>query len=68
MDASMEEENRKRKHSEDNSEEVLASKKWFVYTSETKNADIPKETLTHLRVDSAVRAIPDEVFLFCEAL
>eukprot|EP00980_Cylindrotheca_fusiformis_P011424 scaffold2647_cov75-Cylindrotheca_fusiformis.AAC.3 len=66
MDASMEEENRKRKHSEDNSEEVAS--KWFVYTSETKNADIPKETLTHLRVDSAVREIPDEVFEFCEAL
>eukprot|EP00980_Cylindrotheca_fusiformis_P005835 scaffold1228_cov119-Cylindrotheca_fusiformis.AAC.2 len=41
---------------------------FFVYTSETKDADIPKETLTHLRVDSSVTEIPDEAFNRCAAL
>eukprot|EP00980_Cylindrotheca_fusiformis_P015493 scaffold4376_cov77-Cylindrotheca_fusiformis.AAC.1 len=61
---SMEEEKRKQQSSEN--EEVAS--KWFVYTNETKKADIPEETLTHLLVDSSVREIPDEAFEFCEAL
>eukprot|EP00980_Cylindrotheca_fusiformis_P003547 scaffold791_cov115-Cylindrotheca_fusiformis.AAC.5 len=40
----------------------------FVYTSETKDADIPKETLTHLRVDSSVTEIPANAFQGCESL
>eukprot|EP00980_Cylindrotheca_fusiformis_P015237 scaffold4230_cov94-Cylindrotheca_fusiformis.AAC.4 len=34
----------------------------FVYTSETKDDEIPKETLTHLRVDSSVTEIPANAF------
>eukprot|EP00980_Cylindrotheca_fusiformis_P024804 scaffold12494_cov64-Cylindrotheca_fusiformis.AAC.1 len=60
----MEEEKRKQQSLEN--EEVAS--KWFVYTNETKKADIPEETLTHLLVDSSVREIPDEAFEFCEAL
>eukprot|EP00980_Cylindrotheca_fusiformis_P022267 scaffold9164_cov34-Cylindrotheca_fusiformis.AAC.1 len=41
---------------------------FFVYTSETKEADIPKETLTHLRVDSSVAEIPDRTFKDCKVL
>eukprot|EP00980_Cylindrotheca_fusiformis_P023785 scaffold10985_cov71-Cylindrotheca_fusiformis.AAC.1 len=40
----------------------------FVYTSETKYEDIPKETLTHLRVDSSVTEIPDITFCKCMEL
>eukprot|EP00980_Cylindrotheca_fusiformis_P001063 scaffold293_cov135-Cylindrotheca_fusiformis.AAC.3 len=31
----------------------------YMYTSDTKEADIPKRTLTHLLVDSSLREIPD---------
>eukprot|EP00980_Cylindrotheca_fusiformis_P025303 scaffold13471_cov105-Cylindrotheca_fusiformis.AAC.1 len=41
---------------------------YFVYTSETKDTDIPKETMTHLRVDSSVTEIPVEAFKHCHAL
>eukprot|EP00980_Cylindrotheca_fusiformis_P004775 scaffold1025_cov102-Cylindrotheca_fusiformis.AAC.2 len=41
---------------------------FFVYTRETKRADIPSETLTHLRVDSSVTEIPEEAFKDCKAL
>eukprot|EP00980_Cylindrotheca_fusiformis_P012135 scaffold2933_cov85-Cylindrotheca_fusiformis.AAC.3 len=41
---------------------------WFIYTSETKKADIPKTTLTHLRVDSSVTEIPEGSFHDCRAL
>eukprot|EP00980_Cylindrotheca_fusiformis_P015236 scaffold4230_cov94-Cylindrotheca_fusiformis.AAC.3 len=41
---------------------------FFVYTSETKDDDIPKQTLTHLRVDSSVREIPASAFKDCNAL
>eukprot|EP00980_Cylindrotheca_fusiformis_P003502 scaffold781_cov132-Cylindrotheca_fusiformis.AAC.21 len=40
----------------------------FVYTTETTNADIPKTTLTHLRVDSSVREIPANAFEHCSSL
>eukprot|EP00980_Cylindrotheca_fusiformis_P017040 scaffold5221_cov88-Cylindrotheca_fusiformis.AAC.7 len=42
--------------------------RFFVYTSRTKDEDIPKETLTHLRVDSSVRRIPARAFMSCRAL
>eukprot|EP00980_Cylindrotheca_fusiformis_P004779 scaffold1025_cov102-Cylindrotheca_fusiformis.AAC.6 len=41
---------------------------FFVYNSETRIDDIPKETLTHLRVDSSVSEIPNSVFSSCHAL
>eukprot|EP00980_Cylindrotheca_fusiformis_P017725 scaffold5565_cov92-Cylindrotheca_fusiformis.AAC.4 len=41
---------------------------YFVYTSETKDAEVPRTTLTHLTVDSSVREIPGEAFRSCEAL
>eukprot|EP00980_Cylindrotheca_fusiformis_P019827 scaffold6966_cov112-Cylindrotheca_fusiformis.AAC.5 len=41
---------------------------FFIYTSETKDDDIPKETLTHLRVDSSVAEIPTRAFRLCKAL
>eukprot|EP00980_Cylindrotheca_fusiformis_P011612 scaffold2747_cov104-Cylindrotheca_fusiformis.AAC.2 len=41
---------------------------YFVYTIKTKDADIPRETLTHLRVDSSVKEIPEEVFTDCVLL
>eukprot|EP00980_Cylindrotheca_fusiformis_P017698 scaffold5553_cov102-Cylindrotheca_fusiformis.AAC.3 len=41
---------------------------FFVYSSETKISDIPKESLTHLRVDSSVSEIPCEAFKDCKAL
>eukprot|EP00980_Cylindrotheca_fusiformis_P005496 scaffold1170_cov122-Cylindrotheca_fusiformis.AAC.4 len=41
---------------------------YFFFTSETKTSDIPKETLTHLRVDSSVREIPERTFEKCCAL
>eukprot|EP00980_Cylindrotheca_fusiformis_P011040 scaffold2535_cov126-Cylindrotheca_fusiformis.AAC.2 len=59
------EERNKRKRSK--LEEELASE-YFVYTNGTKEDDIPKETMTHLRVDSSVTEIPDETFEGCEAL
>eukprot|EP00980_Cylindrotheca_fusiformis_P026737 scaffold17166_cov113-Cylindrotheca_fusiformis.AAC.2 len=37
----------------------------FVYTSETKDTDIPKWTVTHLRVDSSVTEIPERSFFNC---
>eukprot|EP00980_Cylindrotheca_fusiformis_P002279 scaffold530_cov107-Cylindrotheca_fusiformis.AAC.3 len=42
--------------------------KFFVYTSETKRTDIPKQTVTHLRVDSSVTEIPVKAFKHCDAL
>eukprot|EP00980_Cylindrotheca_fusiformis_P023658 scaffold10724_cov91-Cylindrotheca_fusiformis.AAC.1 len=47
--------------------EVLASM-FFVYTTETKDEDIAKKTLTHLQVDSSVSEIPAEAFRFFKAL
>eukprot|EP00980_Cylindrotheca_fusiformis_P023278 scaffold10313_cov138-Cylindrotheca_fusiformis.AAC.3 len=41
---------------------------YFVYTSDTKEADIPTETLTHLRVDSSLGEIPDNAFQNCRGL
>eukprot|EP00980_Cylindrotheca_fusiformis_P011502 scaffold2696_cov104-Cylindrotheca_fusiformis.AAC.1 len=60
----MEEGNNRRKRSE--IEEV--NLECFVYTSETQDADIPKATLTHLRVDSSVREIPAKAFSSCRSL
>eukprot|EP00980_Cylindrotheca_fusiformis_P002596 scaffold614_cov118-Cylindrotheca_fusiformis.AAC.1 len=40
----------------------------FVYKRETKDTDIPRTTLTHLRVDSSVTVIPKAVFRGCRAL
>eukprot|EP00980_Cylindrotheca_fusiformis_P006869 scaffold1436_cov112-Cylindrotheca_fusiformis.AAC.5 len=62
----MDERNNKRKSSEIS--EHQAGPKYFVYTSETKDADIPKETLTHLRVDSSVSEIPKAAFRGRKAL
>eukprot|EP00980_Cylindrotheca_fusiformis_P005838 scaffold1228_cov119-Cylindrotheca_fusiformis.AAC.5 len=42
--------------------------KYFVYTSETKQDDIPVGTLTHLRIDSSVSSIPAYAFDGREAL
>eukprot|EP00980_Cylindrotheca_fusiformis_P022531 scaffold9413_cov70-Cylindrotheca_fusiformis.AAC.2 len=63
----MEERTKKRIHSEIEQEEK-ADPEFFVYTSETTQADIPKETLTHLRVDSSVAEIPDRTFEHCKVL
>eukprot|EP00980_Cylindrotheca_fusiformis_P022726 scaffold9646_cov133-Cylindrotheca_fusiformis.AAC.9 len=41
---------------------------FFVYTNETKDTDIPNATLTHLRIDSSVREIPERAFQHCLAL
>eukprot|EP00980_Cylindrotheca_fusiformis_P022644 scaffold9523_cov103-Cylindrotheca_fusiformis.AAC.21 len=42
---------------------------YFVYSNETNRRDIPSEDkLTHLRVDSSVQEIPDELFKFCFVL
>eukprot|EP00980_Cylindrotheca_fusiformis_P013841 scaffold3594_cov138-Cylindrotheca_fusiformis.AAC.6 len=41
---------------------------FFVYTSETKDTEIPKKTLTHLRVDSSVQKIPERSFEGCYEL
>eukprot|EP00980_Cylindrotheca_fusiformis_P008676 scaffold1858_cov101-Cylindrotheca_fusiformis.AAC.1 len=62
----MEESNSKRTASE--IEDEVARSEFFVYTNETKIADIPKATLTHLRVDSSVREIPEKAFVGCRAL
>eukprot|EP00980_Cylindrotheca_fusiformis_P009027 scaffold1935_cov54-Cylindrotheca_fusiformis.AAC.1 len=51
-----------------NMEERNDPSEFFVYTSETKDIDIPKEELTHLRVDSSVIEIPDETFWSCKKL
>eukprot|EP00980_Cylindrotheca_fusiformis_P021287 scaffold8195_cov100-Cylindrotheca_fusiformis.AAC.1 len=40
----------------------------FISSSELKGADIPRETLTHLRLDSSVTEIPAEAFFCCQAL
>eukprot|EP00980_Cylindrotheca_fusiformis_P026738 scaffold17166_cov113-Cylindrotheca_fusiformis.AAC.3 len=45
-----------------------ADPEFFVYTSETKDTDIPKQTMTHLRVDSSVTEIPERTFVSCMAL
>eukprot|EP00980_Cylindrotheca_fusiformis_P015745 scaffold4562_cov67-Cylindrotheca_fusiformis.AAC.1 len=42
--------------------------KWFVYTNETKNTAFPRQTLTHLRLDSSVGEIPAKAFKNCKAL
>eukprot|EP00980_Cylindrotheca_fusiformis_P008456 scaffold1786_cov138-Cylindrotheca_fusiformis.AAC.14 len=42
--------------------------KFFVYTSETEASDIPRMTMTHLRVDSSVREIPERAFELCREL
>eukprot|EP00980_Cylindrotheca_fusiformis_P012784 scaffold3136_cov102-Cylindrotheca_fusiformis.AAC.1 len=43
--------------------EKVDDQEFFVYTSKTKdNNDIRKKTLTHLRVDSSVREIPERAF------
>eukprot|EP00980_Cylindrotheca_fusiformis_P000565 scaffold146_cov107-Cylindrotheca_fusiformis.AAC.4 len=62
--ASMDEKTNKRISLE--TEEVDSG--YFAYTSETKDTDIPKETLTHLRVDSSVRELPASVFMNCKEL
>eukprot|EP00980_Cylindrotheca_fusiformis_P029839 scaffold23925_cov157-Cylindrotheca_fusiformis.AAC.2 len=49
-------------------EEVELPAYYFTFTRETKTADIPNETLTHLRVDSSVREIPERTFEKCCAL
>eukprot|EP00980_Cylindrotheca_fusiformis_P022603 scaffold9494_cov84-Cylindrotheca_fusiformis.AAC.4 len=60
MDQSdMEENNRNRTAME---VEEVAPSEFFVYHSEMKIADIAKESLTHLRVDSSVSEIPFEAF------
>eukprot|EP00980_Cylindrotheca_fusiformis_P000698 scaffold167_cov110-Cylindrotheca_fusiformis.AAC.26 len=59
-----EERNKKRKSSEIEN----VDPKFFVYTNETKKDDVPKKTLTHLRVDSSVRKIPEGTFLGCDSL
>eukprot|EP00980_Cylindrotheca_fusiformis_P002514 scaffold587_cov77-Cylindrotheca_fusiformis.AAC.4 len=41
---------------------------YFVYTSATEKTDIPKKTLTHLRVDSSVTEIPKFTFDSCRSL
>eukprot|EP00980_Cylindrotheca_fusiformis_P005837 scaffold1228_cov119-Cylindrotheca_fusiformis.AAC.4 len=49
--------------------EVMNKNEFFVYTSKTKNADIPaRETLTRLRVASSVTEIPEQMFTDCNAL
>eukprot|EP00980_Cylindrotheca_fusiformis_P023614 scaffold10675_cov89-Cylindrotheca_fusiformis.AAC.1 len=44
------------------------SPKYFVYTSETNYANIPRTTLTHVRVDSSVTEISDRPFNDCKTL
>eukprot|EP00980_Cylindrotheca_fusiformis_P025357 scaffold13505_cov69-Cylindrotheca_fusiformis.AAC.5 len=44
------------------------NRKFFVYTNETKNSEIPRKKLTHLRVDSSVTEIPASAFEECKAL
>eukprot|EP00980_Cylindrotheca_fusiformis_P009016 scaffold1934_cov79-Cylindrotheca_fusiformis.AAC.5 len=51
-----------------NMEERNDSSEFLVYTSERKDIDIPKEELTHLRVDSSVIEIPDQTFRSCKNL
>eukprot|EP00980_Cylindrotheca_fusiformis_P005499 scaffold1170_cov122-Cylindrotheca_fusiformis.AAC.7 len=68
----VEEKNLKRKSSdiEKGGDEVDPSSDefFFVFTSETKKADIPEETLTHLRVDSSVTEIFERTFEDCNEL
>eukprot|EP00980_Cylindrotheca_fusiformis_P004544 scaffold965_cov93-Cylindrotheca_fusiformis.AAC.8 len=54
--------NNKRKRSE------IGDPNFFVYSSETTDMDIPRTTLTHLRLDCSVTEIPDGEFQNCEAL
>eukprot|EP00980_Cylindrotheca_fusiformis_P000700 scaffold167_cov110-Cylindrotheca_fusiformis.AAC.28 len=51
-----------------NSEAEKVDPRFFIYTSKTKDADIPRKTLTHVRVDSSVREIPERAFQYCIAL
>eukprot|EP00980_Cylindrotheca_fusiformis_P011615 scaffold2747_cov104-Cylindrotheca_fusiformis.AAC.5 len=53
------EERNKRKSSEIDAEEAP---EYFVYTNEMKEEDIPKQTLTHMRVDCSVRELPERAF------
>eukprot|EP00980_Cylindrotheca_fusiformis_P012505 scaffold3073_cov66-Cylindrotheca_fusiformis.AAC.20 len=41
---------------------------FFVYTSHQTPAELPRATLTHLRVDSSVREIPVQAFHGCQGL
>eukprot|EP00980_Cylindrotheca_fusiformis_P020517 scaffold7572_cov118-Cylindrotheca_fusiformis.AAC.6 len=45
-----------------------AATKWFVYTSDTRKTDFPKEGLTHVRVASSVKKVPQGAFCFCTEL
>eukprot|EP00980_Cylindrotheca_fusiformis_P002664 scaffold623_cov83-Cylindrotheca_fusiformis.AAC.1 len=49
-------------------DEMEVDPEFFVYTSETRYSDIPKETLTHLRIDSSVIEIPERTFEGCFTL
>eukprot|EP00980_Cylindrotheca_fusiformis_P000302 scaffold70_cov102-Cylindrotheca_fusiformis.AAC.1 len=61
----MEEKNRR--ESLEIGEEVASE--YFIYTSKTKDADMPKGAmLTHLQVDSSVKGIPQGVFFGCDSL
>eukprot|EP00980_Cylindrotheca_fusiformis_P017193 scaffold5294_cov129-Cylindrotheca_fusiformis.AAC.3 len=67
----MERPNMEERNTESNRSELVVDEvasKFFLYTSQTKPTDIPKATLTHLRVDSSVREIPIEAFANCYAL
>eukprot|EP00980_Cylindrotheca_fusiformis_P025733 scaffold14555_cov100-Cylindrotheca_fusiformis.AAC.1 len=59
---------KKRSNKRKGSEIEKGDPEFFVYTTGTKPSDIPKKTLTHLRVDSSVREIPMDAFGYCEAL
>eukprot|EP00980_Cylindrotheca_fusiformis_P019036 scaffold6413_cov107-Cylindrotheca_fusiformis.AAC.1 len=63
----MEGRTKKRMHSEIE-QEKKADPEFFVYTSETTQADIPKKTLTHLTIDSSVTEIPANALRGCRAL
>eukprot|EP00980_Cylindrotheca_fusiformis_P017197 scaffold5294_cov129-Cylindrotheca_fusiformis.AAC.7 len=58
----------KRSNKRKGSEIEEADTTFFALTSETMPADVSKDTLTHLRVDSSVREIPMDAFRDCEAL
>eukprot|EP00980_Cylindrotheca_fusiformis_P000875 scaffold230_cov138-Cylindrotheca_fusiformis.AAC.1 len=57
-----------RPNMDESSEVEDVQPEYFVYTSQTKEDDIPKQTLTHLRIDSSVTEIPDSAFEHCRAL
>eukprot|EP00980_Cylindrotheca_fusiformis_P022042 scaffold8932_cov108-Cylindrotheca_fusiformis.AAC.2 len=56
---------RKRRRSGRNRED---DPNYFVYTDDMARADIPRSTLTHLRVDSSVKRIPFGLFHDCTKL